>query len=354
MKARTLILCTLLSLLGSALTAQQAPSPNRAPATPDLPAEQALPEQASSTAPQEEAEETQESAKRSMDSTGLEPGTIKAFQVKGDVKVYEEDNLIGKLRRGQDLHQGMTIVTAQKSGALLMFSNGSTLNVGEQTKLELTVFLQAPFDASQGRYAMLKEDPSTSKAHSFLHFGEAIGTVKKLKSTSIFDIESPIGTAGIRGTTFYVSYGLNENSGNYMMQVSNFDGEVIIESALEAQLVMSDGSVAAGRFNPYSGPKLYQVPKQTLVILEAPADLPLGPKELMPSYSPHSDFSDFFGSSNIQSMLQEINAVTGNTGPTIFTPGGPAGPAGLIFDETTDEPANLPSNDPSDDPPTSM
>lgn len=260
----------------------------------------------------------------------LPPGEIRAFQVKGTVNIVDiEDNVIERLKRGQTIQQGTIVKSEENSGALLMLSNGATINLGPNTKLEVAVFLQEPFDKSKGRFAMLKEDPSTSKLHAFLHHGEVLGNVKKLASASTFAVETPVGTAGVRGTTFFVSFGINETSGNYTMRISNLDGDVVVESPLEAQVVMSDGSIAAGKYNPYSGPKLYEVPKESVIVIEADLSLNLGNPAKMPRYGNATSFKAFTRSPGFQTMLGELNTfLGGNIGGTVllFSPEGMTGP----------------------------
>ena len=199
---------------------------------------------------------------------GLPLGDIKAFQVKGKVTwKNSEGKEMGPLKRGQMLQENAWIFTNVKSSTLLMFSNGSTINLGEKTQLEIQVYAQNPYDPKMGMYLTLKEDPSLSKCHMYLHAGELIGTVQKLREDSTYQIETPLATAGIMGTTYYVGFGINKATGNYLCQVSNFDGKVLVDTPLEAELVMSDGSVANGEYNPYAGPKVYDVPEKTLILI---------------------------------------------------------------------------------------
>lgn len=272
--------------------------------------------QESVSAPQPTPEDSQVAP-----ASTLEKGEIKAYKAVGDVGIYDaEDNRIGDLKSGEILEHGSVLVTGEKSNALLMFSNGSSINVGANSKVEFAVFLQAPFDPIKGRYATLKADPSTSKAHLFVHYGEVLGTVKKLQHTSVFDVETPVGTASVRGTTFFVSYGLDETNENYMMQIGNFDGEVIVESSFDAELVMSDGGVAAATYNPYSGPRLYQIPPKALVLIAASRDFGFPLASEMPQQPIFTQFADFFTTQRVQGMLEAINAINGAKVWPIFTP----------------------------------
>ena len=52
----------------------------------------------------------------------------------------------------------------------------------------------------------LQSEPSSSEVEIDLDMGSLIVKTKKLNKSSRFDIESPIGTAGIRGTEFQLGY----------------------------------------------------------------------------------------------------------------------------------------------------
>ena len=57
----------------------------------------------------------------------------------------------------------------------------------------------------------LKEEPSSSKVGVDLDFGSLVVKTKKLNKQSTFEIETAMGTAGIRGTEF--QFGLQGEAG---------------------------------------------------------------------------------------------------------------------------------------------
>jgi hypothetical protein len=71
--------------------------------------------------------------------------------------------------------------------------------------MKIGVFEQVPFDAGDKKVADLKGEPSESKVVIDLDWGSLVVKTKKLDKKSSFDINSPIGTAGIRGTEFQMS-----------------------------------------------------------------------------------------------------------------------------------------------------
>ena len=52
----------------------------------------------------------------------------------------------------------------------------------------------------------LQNEPSSSEVEIDLDMGSLVVKTKKLNKSSSFDIESPVGTAGIRGTEFQLGY----------------------------------------------------------------------------------------------------------------------------------------------------
>jgi hypothetical protein len=111
------------------------------------------------------------------------------------------------LRTDARVPQAAKIVTGTNSSVVLVFSNGATTQLGSDTELIIEEFLQDPF-ASTVRVAELAEEPSRSRTRLSLNRGELVGNVKKLKHAegSSFTVSTPVGAAGIRGTTFRIVF----------------------------------------------------------------------------------------------------------------------------------------------------
>jgi hypothetical protein len=111
------------------------------------------------------------------------------------------------LRTDDRVPQAAKIVTGANSSVVLVFSNGATTQLGSDTELIIEEFLQDPF-ASTVRVAELAEEPSRSRTRLSLNRGELVGNVKKLKHAegSSFTVSTPVGAAGIRGTTFRIVF----------------------------------------------------------------------------------------------------------------------------------------------------
>ena len=103
------------------------------------------------------------------------------------------------------LSEGVLIETGADGKVTLLFSNGTVSTVGPSTKVTLKEFSQEKFEAGDRSMGELNEEPSQSNVKLSLDFGSLIVGTKKLNKESSFDIESSVGTAGIRGTQFQVA-----------------------------------------------------------------------------------------------------------------------------------------------------
>ena len=111
-------------------------------------------------------------------------------------------NLKTDVKLNQFISPGETIETDSVSNALLLLTNGTTLSLESNTKLELKVFYQDGFNAENEKVETLEEEASSSTILIDLNFGDLVVDVKKLKKKSSFEITTPLGVAGIRGTSF--------------------------------------------------------------------------------------------------------------------------------------------------------
>lgn len=205
-----------------------------------------------------------------MAAAQMEPGKIKVFQAKGAVK--QIDNMSGDsgpVKRGSNLTEGHTVVTGPDSSAYLMFSNGSTIVLDENSSLIISSFKQAPFDRSKGTWIALKEDPSQSDTMMYLNYGELVGRVKKLQPTSLYDVQTAIGTTGVRGTTFITGFYQDKSTNKYVMKVGNVSGKVTITSNMPVDMIVNDMGVAEGEMDPTNTLSTGDVPEQSLVLLMA-------------------------------------------------------------------------------------
>jgi len=130
-------------------------------------------------------------------------GKVQALIVVGDVQLITKDGTASALKRGQTFEEGASVHANKGGNALLVMSNGATLKVKEDSTLAVTKFQQAKFDeATEGTFLRLNKDPSKSDTDLKLSTGSLQGEVKKLNtdSGSKFTVDTPAGSAGIRGT----------------------------------------------------------------------------------------------------------------------------------------------------------
>ena len=139
-------------------------------------------------------------------------GGIILANVKAPVAILDADgNPLApeKVKAGALLTDGYSVDAGKGGEAMLLFSNGTLVTVDENTKIKLESFLQEPFDAGEMKLEDLQEEPSSSSGLINLEIGSLVVKTKKLNKQSNFEISSPVGTAGIRGTQFGIGFSPN-------------------------------------------------------------------------------------------------------------------------------------------------
>lgn len=151
--------------------------------------------------------------------------SAKVLKVEGTVSKYAPDGSNTPLKAGDILTEGDSISATALSSAFLVFSNGSEITVNENTSFSISKLEQSTFSGSQS-YEQLQADPSQSQTLLELNYGELGFHVKKLQAGSTFNIETPLGTAAIRGTQGTVKLYYNAELGEFILIVTNDDGLV--------------------------------------------------------------------------------------------------------------------------------
>lgn len=106
---------------------------------------------------------------------------------------------------GDLIPRSYTVTTGVGSEMTILLTNGTLITLVEKTRMKLKTFEQEPFDPRGRKVKDLEEEPSSSKVGIELDAGSLIIKTKKLNKSSSFDIYSPLGTAGIRGTEFQMA-----------------------------------------------------------------------------------------------------------------------------------------------------
>jgi hypothetical protein len=155
-------------------------------------------------------------------------GQIVAARVQGQVTATSKLNLENRLLRdGDQVSEQTTIVTGPGASVILVFSNGATVDVAGDSRLNVTEFEQDPFSGGL-KAADVKEEPGTSVTKLNLLKGELTARVAHLNvdKGSEFTIQTPVGAAGIRGTFLKVIFRPGKDHKAYF-SVETFEGLVL-------------------------------------------------------------------------------------------------------------------------------
>lgn len=131
------------------------------------------------------------------------------------------------LKNGDVIPVKGTVITGNDSSVVLVFSNGATTQLGADTQLNIEEFNQDPFPATTN-VSSLAAEPTTSKTKLHLKKGELVGAVKHLNRDkgSTFTVQTPVGAAGIRGTTFRIVFRPDGSGQAFLFSLSTVEGNV--------------------------------------------------------------------------------------------------------------------------------
>jgi len=111
-----------------------------------------------------------------------------------------------KMIPGMLLPEGYWVETGQGGNVLLLLSNGTVVTITENSKMRVDSFDQEPFETEGTLVDDLREEPSSSNVLVDLEVGSLVVQTKKLNKKSNFEISTPLGVAGIRGTEFKMGF----------------------------------------------------------------------------------------------------------------------------------------------------
>lgn len=160
------------------------------------------------------------------------PGQIKAMRVRGDVfATVKATQVRSALADNAFITEGTTVTTAKGASVVLVFSNGATINLGTDSALDIDRFTQEPFTTNFNA-ATVTEEPTTSTTRLNLTHGELVSKVAKLHQSggSSFQVSTPVGAAGIRGTTFRIVY-IPDGAGHATFTLTTLEGNVAVTLA---------------------------------------------------------------------------------------------------------------------------
>jgi hypothetical protein len=138
------------------------------------------------------------------------PGSIVATQVIGEVTVIAGEQS-RPLKTDERVRVGVTITTGRRSLLVLELSNGTTLQLGSESEMELEEFGQEPFSSSI-KPKDVKEEPSLSRTRVNLLRGDVAGEVKRLKVQrgSSFTLTVLAGTLRVTEGSFHAKMQMTE------------------------------------------------------------------------------------------------------------------------------------------------
>ncbi len=164
-------------------------------------------------------------------------GNIKILEVKGgSASVTMPDGSSKAATAGDFIQQGATVKTGSGSSASLLFDNGALIVVEPKSELSVDEFTTDPFNYEGIDYKTLSKEPSKSVTKLMVKDGLVGVDVVSLNSKSKFEIATPVGTAGVRGTRFGVSFNSATNRANVVVvigavSVSSLQGQMQVVSA---------------------------------------------------------------------------------------------------------------------------
>jgi len=187
------------------------------------------------------------------------PGHIRAIKVEGTVwQISKGSGQRERLKEGDFLLQGNAVVTTANGRVILLFQNGSTINLQPGTRFAVDEFLVNPFPTEDLDYQKMKAEPSQSVTRLRIDEGTITSKVTKLKSGSAYDIRTPLGAAGIRGTV--VTLKSDPKADFYVVT----EGE--IEASKEEPSFWIAGGAAPGSGGKNRKGRAGPMPDQTIII----------------------------------------------------------------------------------------
>lgn len=149
-------------------------------------------------------------------------GVIKVAKIVGEVYVIDTaSSLRERIGPSRIIYQDQVVETGPNSSVVLVLSNGALINVRADSRLEIAEFGQNPFSAPLN-IGLATHEPSMSKTRLNLRKGEIISQVKKLnrEAGSSFTVETPVGAAGIRGTSFRLGYTSSGGTARFILSMA--------------------------------------------------------------------------------------------------------------------------------------
>jgi hypothetical protein len=177
-------------------------------------------------------------------------GKIIAARVQGHVTAISKAGGEARvLHDGDQVSERTRIVTSPGANVILVFSNGATVNLAADSTLDIEEFEQDPF-GSDLKVSDMKREPGTSVTKLNLAKGELVGKVVHLNvdKGSEFTVQTPVGAAGIRGTTFRIIF-RPARHGKAHFVVTTADGVVVFKGLTSEAVSIPAGKQVEATFD---------------------------------------------------------------------------------------------------------
>ncbi len=204
-------------------------------------------------------------------------GQILAAKIDGQVFRLAADGSSVPLNAGDKLTEADTISTGKDSSVVLVFMNGSSVKLGPESRLAIEEFKMDPF-AEDIEPSKLQAEPTVSKTTLNLSYGEMVGDVKKLNTSSSYSIKTPVGAAGIRGTIYRVVF-RPTSDGKAFFTVQTAEGRVVMEGVTAAEIPVEAGKEVVVEIDVPDTPGGQAAPP----VISAPQDIPAATQALITS-----------------------------------------------------------------------
>ncbi len=271
-------------------------------------------------------------------------GRIIAVKVVGSVTVTDVRDPMRphKLVERGEVTSSQIINTGDDSRVLLVFSNGATVNLGPRSRLSIEEFLQDPF-TQPIKVSELVEEPTTSSTKLNLIRGEMLSNVKHLRREkgSTFSVQTPVGAAGIRGTTFQIVFRPAGNVASYALRMvegkiaQDFGGRSRDVDVVRGQQVVLDGIALdpSGRVLSLPTVKITDIPESVKASLENAAEalIQVGAavnfQAMKPQENPQQAYPQSGGSSPAEGGASPDSTTRSSPSGSSFNPLSPVPPA---------------------------
>jgi len=155
----------------------------------------------------------------SLAASEMVVGNVRVIKVTGSsAKLVSVAGKTTPLQEGMFIQQGFKILTGGDSSVSLVFENGSSVEVEPSSSFSIDEFVQDPFSSENLDYKTIDKAPSRSVTKISVPQGSIIFNVAKQKPGSTYDIVTPVGVAGIRGTAGFAGsggFGLTTGSASF-------------------------------------------------------------------------------------------------------------------------------------------